>query len=119
MESDRATSELQTLRSLVDALSDHGNRPAVLALRKEEVERWSYAKLVTHVRRLAHGFRKSGAGKGAFVALLANGRPEWFAACLAAIHAGAVVVPLDVQLSDDVLIHVLKDSGCGFAEARL
>src|SRR5436190_2225180 len=98
MQSERATSELQTLRSLIDALSVHGDRPAVLALRKQEIEPWSYAKLAAQVQRLAHGFSKAGAGKGAFVALLASGRPEWFVACLAAIHAGAVVVPLDVQL---------------------
>ena len=113
-DSQKTTNELQSLRSVVDALSEYADRPAVLALRKEEIDRWSFAKLAAHVQRLAQGFKSAGAGKGACVGLLASPRPEWFVACLAAIRAGAVVVPLDVQLSDDVLSHVLKDSGCGF-----
>src|SRR5438093_8229481 len=52
-----------------------------------------------------------GVGRGDAVALLAGNRPEWVAACLAVIQAGAVVVPLDVQFPDDVLKHVLRDSG--------
>jgi hypothetical protein len=38
-------SEPRTLRSLVDTLSERGDRLAVLALHKEDVERWSYAEL--------------------------------------------------------------------------
>ncbi len=44
--------ELRTLGSLVDALSQHGDQPAVLALHKESIERWSYAELADQVRRL-------------------------------------------------------------------
>jgi long-chain acyl-CoA synthetase len=106
--------ELLTLRSLVDGLSEHGDRPAVLALRKQEMERWSYAKLADQVQRLAQGLAKAGVGKGVPVALFATNRPEWLVACLAVIKAGAVAVPVDVQLGDDVLTHVLNDSGSRF-----
>src|SRR5207302_1163166 len=61
-------------------------------------------------RRLAQGLGAAGLGRGDRVALLASNRPEWIVACLAAIQAGGVVVPLDVQLADDVLLHVLNDS---------
>jgi len=47
--------ELRTLGSLVDALSQHGDQPAVLALHKESVERWPYAELAGQVMRLASG----------------------------------------------------------------
>jgi acyl-CoA synthetase (AMP-forming)/AMP-acid ligase II len=50
-------SELRTLRSLIDALSEHGDRQAVLALHKEGAECWSYSELADHVRRLAHGLK--------------------------------------------------------------
>src|SRR6266704_2113379 len=103
--------ELQTLRTLVDGLAGHGDRPAVLVLRKQNIERWTYAKLADQARRLAQGLLKAGVGKGVPVGLLASTRPEWIVACLAVIEAGAVVVSIDVQLSDDVLVHVLNDSG--------
>src|SRR5438309_1146404 len=101
---------LQTLHSLIDGLGEHGDRPAVLALQKQKMERWSYAKLAEQVQRLAQGLTKEGVGKGVPVALLAGSRAEWLVACLAVIKAGAVVVPVDLQLTDDVLGHVLKDS---------
>jgi long-chain acyl-CoA synthetase len=105
---------METLRSLVDQLSEHGDRPAVLALRKKEVDLWSFDKFAAHVQRLAGGLLQAGAHKGVPVALLASTRPEWMVACLAAIHAGAVAVPLDVQLGDEGLAHVLNDSGSRF-----
>ena len=107
-------SELRTLRSLVDALSEHGDHPAVLALHKESIERWSYAELADHVRLLARGLSETGVEHGNHVALLAANRPEWLVACLAVIRAGGVVVPLDVQLGDEELSYALDDSGAKF-----
>jgi long-chain acyl-CoA synthetase len=49
--------------------------------------------------------------RGDHVALLAANSREWVAACLAVISAGAVVVPLDAQIGDEALRHVLEDSG--------
>src|SRR5205823_3961816 len=40
--------------------------------------------------------------------------PQWVAACLAVLGAGAVAVPLDVQLADDALGHALEDSGARY-----
>src|SRR5215218_1031236 len=108
-------SELRTLRSLVDTLSEHdGDQPAVLALHKESIERWSYAELTDHVRRLASGLSETGVEHGDHVALLAANRPEWIVACLAMIGAGGVIVPLDVQLGDEEPSYALADSGAGF-----
>ncbi len=107
-------SELRTLGSLVDTLSERGDRPAMLALHKEDAERWTYAGLSGHVRRLASGLVEAGVHRGDHVALLAGNRVEWIVACLAVIGAGAVVVPLDAQIGDDMLVHALDDSGAGF-----
>lgn len=106
-------SEPRTLRSLVDTLSERGDRLAVLALHKEDVEHWSYAELADHARRLASGLVETGVGRGDHVALLSGNRVEWIVACLAVIEAGAVVVPLDVQIGDEMLAHALSDSGAG------
>jgi long-chain acyl-CoA synthetase len=101
----------QTLARLLGGLSKHGDRPAVLALREEGAESWSYADLAERSGRLAGGLAEAGVAPGDRVALLANNRPQWVAACLGVMWAGAVPVPLDVQLADDVLAHVLRDSG--------
>jgi long-subunit acyl-CoA synthetase (AMP-forming)/1-acyl-sn-glycerol-3-phosphate acyltransferase len=60
---------------------------------------------------LGRGLRVAGVERGDHVALLAANRREWVAACLGVISAGAVVVPLDAQLGDEALGHVLEDSG--------
>jgi long-subunit acyl-CoA synthetase (AMP-forming) len=73
-----------------------------------------YEKFSAHVQQLARGLLQASVGKGVPVALLASTRPEWMVACLAAIHACAVAVPLDFQLGDEGLTHVLNDSGSRF-----
>ena len=70
----QAVSELRTLRSLVAALSERVDRPAVLALHKESIEHWSYAELADHVRRLASGLTEIGVGRGDHVALNPGGK---------------------------------------------
>ena len=104
-------SELRTLRSFFDTLYERGDRPAVLALHKEDVEHWSYDELADHARRLAGGLIGAGVGRGDHVALFAGNSVEWIVACLGAIGAGAVVVPLDAQIGDEMLAHALADSG--------
>src|ERR687898_3179053 len=99
------------LRTVVDGLGAHGGRPALVMVGEEGVEVWTYGELVGWVRRLADGLHGAGVGRGDRVALLAANSREWVLACLAVISAGAVVVPLDAQLGDEALRHVLEDSG--------
>ena len=78
------------------------------------MESWSYRELAARVRRLALGLRRVGVERGDHhVAILCANRPEWIAACLATISAGAVVVPLDVQIGEEALGSVLTDSDAG------
>ncbi len=107
-------SEPRTVHSLLDTLHGRGDRPALLALHKKGMERWSYAELADHTRRLSSGLAEAGVGRGDHVALLAGNRVEWIVACLAAFGAGAVVVPLDAQVGDEMLAHALTDSGARF-----
>ena len=105
--------EAGTLRSVVEGLSAFGERPSLVAFGEEGMEMWSYSELAERVGRLAGGLRGLGVGRGDHVAILCGNRPEWVAACLAVISAGAVVVPLDVQIGDEILGSVLSDSGAG------
>ncbi len=104
-------SKLQTLQSLTDIVRRHREQPAVVALQKERAERWSYAELSSCCTQLARGLVEAGVGPGDRVVMLAGNRPEWIAACLAVLQAGAVVVPGDSQLPDEGLRHILRDSG--------
>jgi long-chain acyl-CoA synthetase len=103
--------ESGTLGTVVDGLFAHGGRPALVAVGGEAVEIWTYGELAEWVGRLGRGLQGAGVNRGDHVALLAANSREWVAACLAVISVGAVVVPLDAQLGDEGLRHVLEDSG--------
>src|SRR5215210_8732907 len=103
-----------TLCDVFDAIPQYGTRPALRLPGRPDAAQWSYADLDQHARRLAGGLMNAGLSAGDCVALLASTRPEWFLACVATIMAGAVPTPLDEQLGDDVLKHVLTDSASHF-----
>jgi len=106
--------KLETLQTLIDRFSVSGDRPAILAFQSDTLEHWSYAELVDSVARLSTALRDAGIGRGETVALMAGNRPEWVIAALAVIYAGGVLVPVDVQLVDDVVAHILEDSEARF-----
>src|SRR5918994_6801466 len=80
--------ESGTLRSVVDGLLAHGGKPALVAVRDEGVEIWTYGELAGRVLGLGRGLRGAGVNRGDHVALLAANSVEWVAACLAVISAG-------------------------------
>lgn len=103
-------SRLSTLQSLTDLIGSYREQPAVIALQKERVERWSYSDLSSCLQQLARGLAQAGVRRGDRVVMLSGNSPEWIMACLAILEAGAVVVPGDSQLPDDGLRHILRDS---------
>ncbi|WP_064742118.1 AMP-binding protein [Inquilinus limosus] len=102
---------LHTLCDLVASLPGHERQPALLAFHRKGMETLSYADLSDRIDMVARRLVRAGVGKGDRVALSADNRPEWIAACLAVIRIGAVIVPIDPQLGDDTFKHVLNDSG--------
>lgn len=104
-------SSARTLQSIIDSFGERGEKTALLALGKKDRHRWSFKKLGDCARWFANGLAKDGFKRGDTVALFAANRPEWIAAALGIIRAGAVAVPLDIQLGDKTLVHVLRDSG--------
>ena len=101
---------LVTLHDLVDRLAAFGERPALIAFTAQGRQEWSYAQLGRTVAQLAQGLLAAGLKPGDAVALFAPDRPEWIAAALAALRAGAMVTPLDAQFTDEPLAHALADS---------
>lgn len=68
-----------------------GARPALI----HRGETTTFAELAEEVERLAHGFLRAGAGRGARVAVLVPPSRDFFAAAFALFRAGAVPVLID------------------------
>jgi long-chain acyl-CoA synthetase len=98
-----------TLAGLVEELASRAAAPALVAFRPDGVRTWSAGELVSAARRLAAGLSARGLEAGAHALLLAPNSPEWIIAALALIEARAVPVPVDVQLREDELAHVIGD----------
>lgn len=99
-----------TLQHRLREFAGHGDKPALIAFHKEGTETLSFAELAHTVRRLGNGLAASGLRPGETVALLGPNGPNWVAACFALLHAGLVPVPIDAQMGDEDLRHVLADS---------
>lgn len=100
-----------TLDPFYDALEARGERPALIAFTRAGRRQWSYAELARDSSALANGLQAQGVQPGDTVGLFAGDRPEWILAALGVLRAGAVPVPIDVQLGEQALRHVLADSG--------
>jgi long-chain acyl-CoA synthetase len=94
---------------LAQHLSNHGERPAIVAFHKQTVETRSFAGLSKDVARLAAGLLQAGLRAAEPVVLYAPNRSEWIITCLALLDAGAVPVPVDSQVAGDELIHIVND----------
>src|SRR6476659_1031157 len=100
----------ETLQQLVDSLGAEGEKTALFALDRTSSRTWSYQDLAERSQAFSKGLVEAGFKPGDNIVLLAQSRPEWIAAALGVLRAGAVVVPLDVQFGDDDLRHILADS---------
>ncbi|PYK71068.1 MAG: hypothetical protein DME42_11520, partial [Verrucomicrobia bacterium] len=100
----------RTLQSVVDSLGERGDKTALLFFGRKDRHRWSFQKLATCARAFANGLARQDFKHGDSVALFAENSPEWIAAALGIIRAGMVAVPLDVQLGEKTLVHILQDS---------
>src|SRR6266487_3288962 len=100
----------RTLQSVVDSLGEHGDKTALLVFGKKDRHRWSFQKLAACARSFGNGLVRHDFKRGDTVILFAENSPQWIVTALGIIRAGAVVVPLDVQLGDKTLVHILRDS---------
>src|SRR5947207_15952603 len=103
------TSE-RTLQSVIDSLGERGDKTALVVFDKKDRDCWSFQKLAACARAFADGLARQDFKRGDSVALFAENSPEWIAAALGIIRAGMVAMPLDVQLGERTLGHVLQDS---------
>ena len=90
-----------------EALARHGERVALIC----GLESVTYRELAARVRRASGALRQFGVRPGDRVAFIMRDTPEFAAAWLGAVRAGAVAIALNNRLSDTECRHVLADSG--------
>lgn len=99
----------RTLTGFIDDLAQGDERTAILVPGHEGREEISAGALGERVTREAAGIVERGLQRGESLAFFARGGIDWIAACLAAIRAGVVPVPLDLQLEGGDLERILAD----------
>ena len=94
-----------------EALARHGDRVALLC----GGESVSYRDLADRVARAASALQALGVRPGDRVLLLMRDTPEFAAAWLGAVRAGAAAIALNTKLSEDDFRHIRADSGARLA----
>jgi long-chain acyl-CoA synthetase len=101
----------RTIADLIPcAAAAHGQNTAIRYKRDGTWHDVSYAQLADTVQELALGLIDLGIEPGDRVCILANTRPEWSYADMAATSAGAVVVPIYQTNSPEECLWVISDS---------
>ncbi|HSK75573.1 MAG TPA: AMP-binding protein [Thermoanaerobaculia bacterium] len=85
--------------------------PGKAAIRFPGMDDLSYAGLFSQARALAAGFSARGIGPGDRIAFFVSNRPELVTAYLAALHLGAVLVPINLAYRRREIAHMLGDAG--------
>ncbi len=105
---------MKTLIELVDAMEQRGDTVCLLEFSPDGLSRTSYRVIGSEVKSLSAGLTAAGLKRGQRVAMSAGVGADSLTTMLAVIYAGGVVVPIDTQMGDDGLRHVLKDSSPSF-----
>jgi long-chain acyl-CoA synthetase len=101
----------QTIADLIPrAAAEHAQRAAVRHKRDGVWQDVSYAQLAEIVQEIGLGLIDLGIQAGERICILANTRPEWTYADLAATSAGLVVVPIYQTNSPEECHWVISDS---------
>ncbi|WP_052813274.1 AMP-binding protein [Desulfonatronum thioautotrophicum] len=100
----------QTFAELAECLEQTNDVPAIVSFTKDSKQTWSTHDIGDAAGRLAQGLRDQGIKPGQRVLLLAPASPQFIVATLAVFRVGAVIVPVDIQASDENLAHVFQAS---------
>ena len=92
----------------------YGDTPFLLRWTPAGWEPWSFAEAARRMHAFTALLEREGVRPGDRVAIQSENRPEWGLAYLAALEAGAVVVPLDAMLKEQEVGEILAQSGARF-----
>jgi long-subunit acyl-CoA synthetase (AMP-forming) len=103
-----------TLHALIDNFLDHAGKVALVSFTKKACNTLTFDAFVDEIKSVASSLKSQGITKGDNLAFFAPNSPDWIVCALGVIYSGATIVPIDSQQSDDVLVHILKDSEAGW-----
>jgi long-chain acyl-CoA synthetase len=86
----------------------HARRPALLIKPGFRTRVWTHGDLAELAPKVARVLADAGLAKGDRVVIWAVNRPEWGLAYLGALHAGIVLVPLDVRSQPDFAAKIAR-----------
>ncbi len=87
------------LRKIRESANRYPDHVAVQMKRGDGYERYTYRDLLRGIASVARSLAGLGITKGDRVGLLSENRPEWMISYLSVQSLGAVIVPLDAQLT--------------------
>ena len=76
-----------TIQSLIGALPEQGDKPAIIAFQKEGPECLAYKDLFTEISSLAGGLAEDAAGRNRIIAVCGSSSPAWITVALAVINS--------------------------------
>lgn len=110
-----AKTRVATLQTMLHDMERHGERPALRAHGARDIASTPYAGLCQRLAGIAGGLAGSGVRPGDRVLVMGSASPAWILCALGLIRAGAVPVPVDAQIGDEHLAHVVGDCGARHA----
>jgi long-chain acyl-CoA synthetase len=100
----------KTLEGLISNFSRYSNSDAITMFGADGKRRTPYKELSNLVAQLSNALLNKGIERGEPILLISPNSPEMIVAALAVINSGGVAVPVDLQSSDEILQHIVKDS---------
>jgi long-chain acyl-CoA synthetase len=98
------------LNKIQEAAERYPDTIAVQMKAGDRYLQYSYRLLLRQIASVAKSLSGRGIRKGDRVALLSENRPEWMFVYLATVSLGAVIVPLDAQLTEKEIAILLASS---------
>lgn len=109
----QGTAHHQSVQSVLDFMHAKSEQYAeAVAMCIKEDDNWrnvTYAELSKRSIKLSSFLIESGIQPGDRIAILSESKPEWGIAFFGAVRAGAIIVPLDIKLTETELVNILGD----------
>jgi long-chain acyl-CoA synthetase len=95
---------------ILETAARMGDHPALIANGGRGGEQVTYVQLADRVKRLSAGLQSAEFSAITHIGILSHNCPEWCVAYLAILGAGKTVVPIDANLKQAEINHIIEDA---------